>query len=385
MAAINTPFYDLIEVTGINAYQLYQPGMGNILGFVDTATYTDDDSDNSATQIAELNDQDGGNAGTLTLDGVDHDIQLYVPDGSGNDVTVTADQGTFNLGGDGGSSQIVMIMAVPTGGGAARYFFAIDDSIGNLTNISAIQTRGIDWDPAGNDVMIDLGQNNAVTACFASGALIDTPDGPRRVEDIAEGDWVTTLDKGPMPVIWRHSRTYETLQGSRVPKLQPVRVRRGSLQAGIPNRDLFLSPQHRIMVASRIAEHMFGDAEVLVPVVKLLTVPGISRADDVTCVTYHHLSCGHHAIILANGAPVETFLPELQALRMLDRQARHRIDNCNPDHVVPARRVLDGGPLLREFIRRHIKNKQPLLQIHRRLRPATDKPRLIAEDGQRLG
>ena len=284
MGAVDTPLYDLIEVTGINPSQLYTVGMGNLLGSVDTATYTDGDPDNSPTRIAELNDQDGGNAGALTIDGVVYDFQLYVPAGAGNEVIITADQGTFSLGGDGGSSQIVMMRATPTGGGGSRYFFAVDDSIGDLTNITSIQTQGIDWDPAGNDVMINLDQDNNLTVCYASGTLIDTPQGQKPVETIVEGDLVNTLDKGPMPVVWRHSTRHESL-GVHDGHLHPVRIRRGSLQAGVPSQDLFLLPQHRILVSSPIAARLFGQMDPLVPAVKLLKMCGVTRHDKLSAVT----------------------------------------------------------------------------------------------------
>lgn len=383
MGAVDTPLYDLIEVTGINAFQTYTPAMGNILGFVDTATYTDGDADNSATQIAELNDQDGGNAGTLTIDGVDYNLQLYVPNGAGNNVTVVADQGTFSLGGDGGSSQIVMIMATPVGGGASRYFFAIDDSVGDLTNITSIQTQGINWDPAGNDVKINLDQNNNLTVCYASGTMIETPDGPRAVEAIGAGDLVVTLDKGPMRVLWRHARQHDDLTLA-AEHLQPIRIRRGSLQAGIPSRDLFLSQQHRVMLASRIAERMFGHPEFLVPVVKLLKMPGIARYEKLSSVTYHHLFLGEHAVVLANGTPVESFLPEPQAMRMLPKPVRRDLESHISGPVHPARPLLDGGPLLQELLRRHRKNRQPLLSACQPLLPRKSAPVLVAQDGLRI-
>lgn len=384
MGAVNTPLYDLIEVTGINANQTYTLGMGNLLGFVDTATYTDGDPDNTATEIAELNDIDGGNSGTLSIDGVDYDIQLYAPAGAGNDVTIVADQGTFNLGGDGGTSQIVMMMATPTGGGAARYFFAVDDGVGDLTNISSIQTRGIDWDPAGNDVMINLDQNNNLTVCFTSGTLIETPDGPRPVEEIEVGDLVTTLDRGAMPVVWRHARRYEGLGEADAAHLRPVRVRRGSLQAGVPHRDLFLSPHHRIMVDSPIAQRMFGQAELLIPAFKLTKLPGISSCDKLGAVTYHHLFLGSHAVVFAHGAPVETFLPEPQALNQLPSRPRRALERLMTGPITPARALLESGPLLQEFLRRHKKNDKPLL----RTRPEPIQRQagltLVARDGQRI-
>ncbi len=119
MGASNTPLYDLIELSGVAANATYTTapgGGGDILGVVDTATYTDTDSSNSATQITELNEADDPRAGTLTIDGVVCDIYLSVPDSSSDPVTITHDGGSTDLNGDGGNSEVVLIQAIPTGG-----------------------------------------------------------------------------------------------------------------------------------------------------------------------------------------------------------------------------------------------------------------------------
>ena len=41
--------------------------------------------------------------------------------------------------------------------------------------------------------------------CYAAGTLIDTPDGPQRVEDLRRGDLVTTVDRGALPIRWVNS------------------------------------------------------------------------------------------------------------------------------------------------------------------------------------
>jgi len=48
-------------------------------------------------------------------------------------------------------------------------------------------------------------------------------------------------------------------------KTAPVCIRKGALGAGLPDKDLLLSQQHRLLVRSRVAERMFGTSEVLIP------------------------------------------------------------------------------------------------------------------------
>lgn len=72
--------------------------------------------------------------------------------------------------------------------------------------------------------------------------------------------------------------------------------------AGIPDRDLLVSPQHRVLVRSAIAQRMFGSSEVLVAAKQLLQLPGISLAEDVAGVSYVHLLFDRHEIVVSNGA-----------------------------------------------------------------------------------
>jgi hypothetical protein len=75
--------------------------------------------------------------------------------------------------------------------------------------------------------------------CFVAGTRIDTPGGPRAVEDIQAGDMVETRDRGPQPVVWAGRRT---VPGTGT--YAPIRVAAGAL--GNPC-DLGLSPAHRVL------------------------------------------------------------------------------------------------------------------------------------------
>lgn len=74
-------------------------------------------------------------------------------------------------------------------------------------------------------------------------------------------------------------------------------------------RDLLVSPQHRILVRSKVAQRMFGKQEVLAAAKHLLTLDGIEIADDVQETTYYHILFDRNEIVYADGAEAETFLP----------------------------------------------------------------------------
>ena len=334
MATTNTPLYDLVELSGINAnatYTVTPGGGGDIIGVVDNATYTDGDGSNTATEITELNETGGSNGGTLTIDGVVYSLQLYVPDGTGQEVTVTYDNGasSTNLGGDALRSDVVFIMATPTGGGAARYFVLFDDTVGDLNDITSIQTRNMDFDPAGDDVRINADQNNNVApVCFALGTLIETPAGPRPVEALRVGDLVRTRQGGDQPIRWigRRRMTFTVENAAH----KPILIRAGALGPGRPARDLMVSPQHRIAFNGPVVQRLFGSREVLAVAKGLTGLHGIRAMTGKREAQYFSLLLDQHHILVAEGAETESFYPGPTALSLLSPRQRAEVISLFP-------------------------------------------------------
>ena len=94
---------------------------------------------------------------------------------------------------------------------------------------------------------------------------------------LAEGDLVRTLDHGLQPVRWVGARRLSAAELAAAEKLRPIRIRAGALGPGTPRADLLVSPQHRVLVRSRIAQRMFGTDEVLVAAKQLLQIDGIDN------------------------------------------------------------------------------------------------------------
>lgn len=368
MGANNTPIPDLIELDGITVYTTYSATGdtgGTILGVVDNATYSDDENNNSSTQITELNETYDADAGYLTIDGVNYVIQLVTPTNNSNGnvsyTTGSGDSGT--IWGDGDESDITFIVAEPLGGGSTRYFALMDDSVGDVVGLNTLTTGDLDYDPAGDDVMIDVDQNNTLTAvCFVTGTMIDTPDGPRPVEALSSGDLVSTVDRGAQPVLWTDRRYFSADDLRRDPRQRPVRIARGALGEGLPTDDLFVSPQHRVLLRSKLAARMFGSSEVLVPAVKLLSLEGVAQIEAPFGVEYHHFLCAHHELVYAEGMPAESLLRGEEALHHV-RHAMRRLMRLIPrGGVGPVRPIVQRRGAIEALIRRAVKTRQPLLQ-----------------------
>jgi len=336
MGANNTPMPDLIELSSIYTNATFTTatgGGGDIVGVVDNATYTDGDSSNSATHIAELNETYSGNGGTITIDGVDYAFTLAVPDSSLDDVTVTYNDGasSVDLAGSGGSSEVVFIQASPIGGGATRYFMAVDDGVGDLPDISSIQIRDLDF---------------VSPICFTPGTFIETLSGPRDVEDLSVGDLILTAKGAPRPIRWVGKQEMVFCQQNA--RHRPIEIKAHALGVGMPASDLVVSPQHRFVLSGPEVEEMFGATEVLAPAKGLTALPGVRVKRGLAQVRYCSLLLDRHEVIIANGARTESLYPGRIALKRMSRVRREVLEEMFPGlsedpktaYGPPARRVL---------------------------------------------
>jgi hypothetical protein len=202
--------------------------------------------------------------------------------------------------------------------------------------------------------------------CFSAGTLIQTDRGARRVEDLRPGDGVVTLDRGVQPLRWAGSRLLSGEELSANPHLCPIRIAAGALGPGLPERELIVSPQHRLLLRSAVAQRMFGSAEVLAAARHLLGVPGVEVLDPPE-VAYFHLLFDAHEIIFANGAPAESLHVDAEAMRALSPAALAEIAAILPDcpplagrSPLPLVRTNPRGRRLRAMTDRHLRNRKPL-------------------------
>ncbi|MFB9224040.1 Hint domain-containing protein [Paracoccus cavernae] len=207
---------------------------------------------------------------------------------------------------------------------------------------------------------------NLSVPCFTAGTMIRTPEGERAVETLAVGDLILTLDNGPQPLRWtgRRKLERETLAGA--PNLLPIRISAGALGENTPARDLVVSPQHRILVRSRIAAELFGATEVLVAAKQLLALDGIEVATDCDTVTYVHLLFDRHEVVTSDGAETETLYTGAEALKSVGATACEEIFTLFPqlrdarEAFAPARPFLKGREA-RELADHHLYNNHALI------------------------
>jgi hypothetical protein len=147
-------------------------------------------------------------------------------------------------------------------------------------------------DPASLSIM----NGSTIMACFAEGTRIATEHGPVAVEDLRVGDTLLTADGVEEPVVWIGSRAVACERHPKPETVWPVRVAAGAFGRNVPVRDLYLSPDHAVFVDG-----------VLVPVKLLINGTSIVQTRRAT-VTYYHVELPMHAVILAEGLTVESYL-----------------------------------------------------------------------------
>jgi T5SS/PEP-CTERM-associated repeat protein len=181
------------------------------------------------------------------------------------------------------SGDVVTVWSQPAGQGSA---------LGSLTFLTKSGA------PSSTEAAAAAVQINSLApvTCFAAGTRIETVDGPVAVERLRVRDRVVTADRRSEPIVWVGHRAVDCARHPKPETVWPVRVDAGTFGENIPDRDLFLSPDHAVYVGV-----------VLVPVKLLINGTSITQMKR-DRVTYHHVELPEHAVILAEGLTVESYL-----------------------------------------------------------------------------
>jgi hypothetical protein len=206
--------------------------------------------------------------------------------------------------------------------------------------------------------------------CYCAGTRILTTRGEVPVEELRIGDEVVTARGGgpsaceighqgvtvagaTRPIKWIGKRSFAGLFLRSNPDVQPIRFQAGCLGNGLPRRDLLISPKHA----------MFFDG-MLIPAECLMNGITIIKEQSMKLVEYFHIELETHDVILAEGAPSETFIDD-DSRGMFHNLASYR--QLYPDSVrIPAQYcapiVEDGFEL--ESVRQKLLKQARILSRH---------------------
>jgi hypothetical protein len=116
------------------------------------------------------------------------------------------------------------------------------------------------------------------------------------VEGLRVGDQVRTAAGDLREVIWIGHRRIDCRRHRRPREVWPARVAAGAFGDLGPHRDLWLSPDHAVLVEN-----------ALIPIRHLINGATIAQV-PVDVVAYHHLELPRHEVLLAEGLPAESYL-----------------------------------------------------------------------------
>ena len=138
----------------------------------------------------------------------------------------------------------------------------------------------------------------APVPCYCRGTLILTDRGEAAVETLAIGDKVVTADGVARPIRWIGRRSYSG-RFARGTHVLPVCIKARALDDQLPRRDLWVSPNHGMLLEG-----------VLIEAVDLINGTSIIQAESADRVDYFHLELDAHDIIVAEGARAESFVDD---------------------------------------------------------------------------
>jgi hypothetical protein len=167
--------------------------------------------------------------------------------------------------------------------------------------------------------------------CFTKGTEIATPTGPRNIEDLGTGDLVITRDNGLKPIRWIGRKVITGARLYAMPHLSPVLIKKNAFGTGTPHKDMWLSPQHRVLRKNHICSLQFGSAEVLAPIKGLINNNTIITEASLKNVEYIHILFDSHEIIYADGLACESFHPGEMALSAIEDAARAELFEIFPE------------------------------------------------------
>jgi hypothetical protein len=147
-------------------------------------------------------------------------------------------------------------------------------------------------------IVTNDGANSFVElACFAAGTRISTERGEIAVENLRESDCLRVLhDQTFKPITWIGRRHVDCARHPKPDAVWPVLVAASAFGPGRPFRDLFLPPDHALLIEG-----------VLIPVRHLVNGRTI-RQEERDTIEYWHVELPSHYVIFAERLPAESYL-----------------------------------------------------------------------------
>ncbi len=214
------------------------------------------------------------------------------------DIITTATTSTTDLDGDGDIDLITTTVTTT----------ADVDADGEVDFVTTSATTSSDPDGDGifdTTVAVE-------TTCFLSGTNILTENGYLPVEELAIGDVAKTADGELKPIKWIGYQTHELSQVKDALNSNPVLIKAGALGENVPSQDLYVSPNHSLLV-----EGLLINAGALTNNISIVTT------QPTETFVYYHVELDNHALLVAEGTYAESYLPQKEDRMGYDNGAEY--------------------------------------------------------------
>ena len=289
--------------------------LGDGSGGFGTPTDLDLGGDTDPREIAIGDFNNDGNLDVATVNFDPDTVSVLLGDGSGG----FGSPDTFSVGSGSNPSSIAVGDFDGDGNsdiavgfsGSFRVSVLQGDGTGNFLGQQTFAPGGrssdvavgdLDGDGQGDDLVVAQGSSDRVSVlieCFLTGTSILTDKGEITVENLQIGDRVVTAEGKLEPVKWIGYQTVKPNQVKQPLRGYPILIKAGALGNNLPQRDLYVSPDHGMYFEG-----------VLINAGALVNGTSIIKTEPQEAFTYYHVELENHALLLAEGASAESYLPQ---------------------------------------------------------------------------
>ena len=110
----------------------------------------------------------------------------------------------------------------------------------------------------------------------------------------------------------------------------PIRIHRGGLGHDMPMKDMVVSPNLRILLSGPQLTVNFGEEELLVAAKHLVGMPGVEKVAP-RDVSYLHLLCARHEVLMVDAIWTESFQPGAYTMTGLESDQADEVYSLFPE------------------------------------------------------
>lgn len=226
--------------------------------------------------------------------------------GTGDQLNVLAGQNLGTISGFGSGDEINLAGVTYNSGDKLVAANGTESIVDNGTTLASFNTV------AGETFELAASPTDQLEiVCFLAGTRIATPDGETEVQSLKAGDLVRTASGNVKRVRWLGRSTVVTRFADPL-RAAPIRITAGALGENLPTRDLLVSPAHAMFINNILVQ---AGAMVNGTSIRREVMPPDSFA-------YYHVELDEHELILAEGAPCESFVDNVDRMNFDNWSAR---------------------------------------------------------------